>query len=395
MGTEAMQRREFAKEKMLLNDAAPRVYLRRPDHLVRSLMSRRQSHDADLTALRQVLSEYALELSADPQVLSGGNRSYSLLLHTSRGKKMLKRYKQSMDQSTIVQEHSILTHLAQVDFPSPRLMATRTGETWVCHGKGHYALFDFIDGGFQYHHYLLWPGQLERFVKIAGRMLALFHDALKDFVPLGYNPDGFRSQHQDRQRNLEWVLEKLVYCVRETSRSSAEGGADQAARLLQHAGHVEESLIQLDAAIKKAGLPRLIIHGDYGPYNLLFRRRAPVIVLDMEMARLDWRVSELVYAWHRFGYDRLGFRVSKMKWLLDAYQAHMPLTRNERQHLPVVWRFLYLRQCVMYWHRYCETKTGSYLDKAQWHLKTADWMTEHQGTLIQHGMDLVPDREPA
>lgn len=368
--------------EMYLNHSTPRVFLPRPDRLYQNLMSRPQRPQADLAVIRDVLAGYGLEWVEPPRLLPGGNRNDSVLINTTQGKKVFKRYKDSMGDPTILHEHSILAYLAQVNFPAPRLVATRAGHTLVHRGKQRYALFDFIEGGFQYHHYLLFPGQIRHFITIAGEMLAILHRLLDDFIPRGYNPDGFKSRDGDRWRNLDWVVAKLAQAVAGTSRRGGAGDGGKAAWLLPQAGHIEKSLVQLDQRLKDAALPRLIIHADYGPFNLLFRENGPAIVLDFEISRLDWRVTEIIYAWHRFGYDRLGFRLHKMKWLLDAYQTHFPLTGDELQLIPTVWEYLHRWQTILNWHRYSETGTEAALTRAAWHLKMVDWMRANQDSLM-------------
>lgn len=356
-----------------------KVYLPRPDHLCYNLKASQKRSTIDRAAVKAILAAYELDLIGEPRVLGGGNRSYSLLVHTSAGKKILKKYKPSLGQSTIIQEHSLLTYLAQTDFPSPHLVTTATGQTLLHRGSPRLALFDYIEGGFQYYHYMLLPGQLQQFITVAGEILALLHQTVRDFAPQGYNPDGFKSQHEDRWRDLAWLVTRLEHCVAETVHLKEKGVDNkEAAWLLQQASYLEKSLIQLDAILKNATLPRLIIHGDYGPYNLLFRRNAPAIVLDFEMARLDWRLTELIGAWHRFGYSQLGRRLTRMKWLLDAYQTYFPLTKEETQLMPQVWEFLDLRQCVQNWHSYCQTGNAARLAKARYNLQTAVWIKMNQ-----------------
>ena len=355
----------------------PKVYMPRLDRLYHRLRPRQQRVELDLAMIQEILAEYEFELTHPPDTLTGGNRSYSLILATSHGKKILKKYKNSLGKSTILQEHSILTYLAQINFSSSRLASTRTGQTLVCRDEQHYALFDFIEGGFQYHNYILLPGQARQFVTIAAEILAILHDALKDFVPQGYNPDGFKSKNEDRTRNLEWLINKFRYCVEQTSRQ----GNNKAAWLLEQAPYFEKSVTQLEAKLKDAPLPRLIIHADYGPYNLLFRDNGPPIVLDFEMARLDWRVTELIDVWYRFCYDKLGFKINKMKYLLEAYQIHFPLTKDELYYIPDVWKFWNIWRCILNWHNYCETQSDVALAKAQQNLDFVNWMTVHQSNL--------------
>ena len=147
-----------------------------------------------------------------------------------------------------------------------------------------------------------------------------------------------------------------------------------------------DSLNKLDAKLKKAALPRLIVHGDYGPYNLLFRRDGSFVLLDFEIAHLDWRASELADALWRFGYNRLGFSLGRMRCFLDAYRAHLAVAPDELQLLPEVWMFLNVRRCIYHWHCYCDTHDSWRLAQVRWFLRSTKWMRENRDTFLAHLM---------
>jgi Ser/Thr protein kinase RdoA (MazF antagonist) len=330
-----------------------------------------------------MVAAWDLKLLGKPQVPPGPGRSYSLAVRTERGRKLLKRYKHTVPVASIVHEHSILAYLAHVDFPAPHLVTTPAGETLVCHDGHNYALFDFIDGGFQYHNYFLLPAQQRQFIASAGEVLALLHYELRGFVPQGHNPNGFKSRQEGWWRDLDWYASRLTRCIEETRRLQASAGDTGAAWLLPQAGYLEELLYRLDAALKDAALPRLIIHGDYGPYNLLFRRGAPVTILDFEIARLDWRATELVDALWRFTYSRLGFSLAKMKWFLDAYRARFAVDADELRLLPAVWEFLNVRRCIVRWHHYCDTHEPQRLAQARWNLELIHWIQANKEAFMR------------
>jgi Ser/Thr protein kinase RdoA (MazF antagonist) len=358
------------------------LYLPRPDRLYHILRFRRQRSQVDLTNVGEILAEYGLELLKKPEVPPGPGRSRSLIVHTRQGKKLLKRYKHTVEVPAIIHEHSILLYMAQIDFPSPRLVATPRGETLVRRNEYNYALFDYIEGGFQYHNYFLFPAQVRQFTAAAGEILAILHAKLQDFVPHGYNPNGFKSRQENWWRDLNWYAARLARCIAETRRMSTSPGGTEGAWLLEKADYLQESLHQLGAMLKEAGLPRVIIHGDYGPYNLLFRRNAPAVVLDFEIARLDWRATELVDALQRFSYSRLGFDLDKMKWFLDAYRSRFSLASGELQLLPAVWEFLNVRRCIVHWYHYCDTHDPQRLTQARWNLGLISWMMANQDIFL-------------
>lgn len=364
----------------------PRGVLPRPDRLYHSLRFRRRQSEVDLPTVEEILRAYDLELLARPEVPPGPGRSYSLIVNTPGGKKLLKRYKHTVPVPAIVHEHSILTYLTQVGFSSPCLVATPAGETLVCRNGHNYALFDFVEGGFQYHNYLWLPARLRWFIATSAEILAALHAKLRDFVPLGYNHNGFTSREGDWWRDLDWHASRLDRCIEETRRMRATSDGTGAAWLLERADDLEETLHRLDARLKQAALPRLIIHGDYGPYNLLFRRNAPVVVLDFEIARLDWRATELVDALYRFCYTRLGFSLDKIKCFLDAYRAYFPLEPGELESLPLVWEFLNVRRCIVRWHHYCDTHDPRRLAQARWNLELISWIRENRDDFLTRSL---------
>lgn len=362
------------------------LHLPRPSWLYHRLKLRLRSLESiELDKVQESLAEYGLRLTATPRIPAVVGRSHSLIVDTSLGKKVLKRYMESVSLPAIIHEHSILNYLAQVDFPAPRLVATRTGETLV-HRQGiTYALFDFIEGYTQYHNLFLLPAQARRFTASAGNTLAALHEQLKDFVPAGQHPDGFKSLQGDRWRDLEWYDDKLAYCIAQASdlNTATDEASATNAILSGRAGWIRDTLHQLDHELKPAGLPRLIIHGDYGSYNLLHKQNAPAVVLDFELARLDWRVTDLAKAIPNFAYHRrLGFNFSKMNCFLDAYQARYPISDGELQFMPVVWRFLHIRRLIVCWYNYCNTRANRWVAAIQKHLNWVDWIANNRGKLL-------------
>jgi len=348
--------------------------LPRPDRLYQRMRVRQRPAQADYSRASSILEPYGLRMLGQPKILGGASRSQNLLLETSAGKKILKRYKGTIDLDTACHEHSILRRLAELEFPAPRLLATTAGETLVERDGGYYALFDFVEGYFQYHNYLFSPAQTRRFVAAAGATLGALHDALHDFSPAGRNRNGFKAHEGERWRELSWFAEQLDHCQRELP---TLGLRNVDAR----AGWVKATLGDLDTQLRAAQMPRLIIHGDYGPYNLLFKRGAPVVVLDFEIARLDWRLIDLAKALEFFACGRLGFNARRAACFLEGYLPRCPAGEAELRLLPDVWQFLTLRRLIVCWYRYTTTRAPGWLAEAQRRLELASWIDERHSQL--------------
>ena len=193
----------------MLSHVTPNVCLPRPQRLYPWLKSYRKRLSIETKTVEEVLSEYGLALIKRTIPASGGSRNISLIVNTSRGKGILKKYQENLGNSTIIQERSILKYLAQIDFPATRLVETKSSQTLVQRGKNRYALFDYVDGSFRSFDYIAFPKQTRQYIAIAGEMLAILHDKLADFTPQGYNPDGFKSKTGDRWRDIDWFADKF------------------------------------------------------------------------------------------------------------------------------------------------------------------------------------------
>lgn len=342
----------------------------------------------DVDEVREVLAEYGLSLTATPRPPATLGRSSSLVVDTSIGRAMLKRYKPTVNLSAVVHEHSILTYLAQANFPAPRLLTTRSDATFVHRQGATYALFDFLEGYTQYsNYYLVVPAHRRQFVSTSGETLAILHQRLKGFVPKGRNPNGFKSLRGDRWRDLAWCVDRLTHCTVETPRLNAAGddAFTVAQSLLERADWIHDTLHQLDHVLREAAPPRLIIHGDYRPSNLLFRQNASPVVIDFELARLDWRITDLAKSIPSFAYKRmLGVDFGRMRCFMDAYQARYPISAEELELIPAVWQFLAIRRVIACWYTYCNTLVNRLGNEIRHHLKWLDWAIDHEDKLLDH-----------
>lgn len=352
----------------------------RPDLAWRYFTYHRRASGISARVVDDVLAAYGLRIQGKAEVPGGPGRSQNLIVETNAGKKMLKQYKNTVDLAAVQHEHEILTYLAAIEFPAPRLTTTRDGDSLYKQDATYYAVFDVLEGYFQYHHYFFLPTQTRQFIAAAAQALGALHTALQDFTPAGTNQNGFTSRQGVRWRELDWFLDRLAACQAAIDRVPPRQSDPIRDMFLAHAPWVTERLATLDDVLGTAMLPRLIIHGDYGPYNLFFKRDAPVVILDFELARLDWRLTDLATALPSFARNRLGFNWNKLRWFLHAYQACCPVDTAELRLLPDVWLFLTLRRLVVCWQRYCDTAAQRWLVEAHQRLKLAQWIGANQQT---------------
>lgn len=346
--------------------------LRLPRHPTRLLPQRRASPRLPGVVVDQVLAAFGLTPTAEDRPVPGASRGDSVVVRTLAGDKLVKRYKATVPAAAVTHEHSILSHLARIDFPAPRLFAAPDGTTGREIDGRWFAVFDYQPGFIHYHEWLWPPGVHGRLTALSAEALAGLHRALGGITPKGANPSGFTSLDGKRWRELDWYLGAL-----DRTRLLAPGlggdGAHALRRMLdERAGAVEKELQALDAELASADLPRQVIHGDYGPYNLLFRRGQRVLILDFELARIDWRVADVAKALQQFGVNRYGVSSRRTDRFLGAYDRAYPLRPDEWRLLPSVWSFLTLRRVAVCWDRFCESGEDLWIREAERKLQLAD-----------------------
>lgn len=364
-------------------ESSSACYVLRPDRFYQRLVAGNRGAEIDPALVQDLLQAYRLPVTGRIVPVGGQGRSATLIVTTIAGRKLLKRYKPTVEREAIRCEHSILRRLEQLDFPAPRLVATAGGETVLERNGQYFALFEVLDGYFQYHNYLLLPFQARAFIAASGRVLGMLHQALRDCTPEGHHPQGMQSRTGQRWRELDWYLERLRACRAALPHMQADDAYAVAWAVGAHGSWVEETVQRLNEQIMARRPLCLVIHGDYGPYNLLFKPGAPIVVLDFELARLDWRLTDLANALPSFASTRLGFNVRKMRCFLEAYRSACWIDDEELHLLPSVWLFLTLRRVIVFWHRYCTTQARQWWIAAQHKLTQAQWLEQHHTSLLR------------
>jgi len=359
----------------------PSLYIPHPSRVLLNLLRSGRARTLEGASFEPILNGYGLELQGNPTGVRQGNRSQTVILPTSGGKKVLRTYKPSLSASTIELEHAVLEHLADRNFSSPRLTKAPSGNTLLRLGELRHVLFDFIPGGRHYYHYMLLPSQERRCIRACGELLGELHAQLDDFSGGGYNPDGFTAFDQGRERDIDWLLAKIPSCVEATRRDRLHEKNRDIAALLAATPELEDQVRALHDAIDCAKLPRRIVHADFGPFNILFWKEQPPVVLDFEMVRRDWRLVDLVRSFYRFCCAGSGFDLRAMTCLLGGYESRVDLTREESANIPNVWRFLAARDQILNWETFCRSRTA----KSRKALRAAtfqwDWVGTHDSAL--------------
>lgn len=358
-------------------------HLPRPSRLAEFVKSRSRSLDIEIETVQTVVDRFGLELIDPPTNLPLSRRTRNLMLNTSAGRKVIKRYRARLEIPTIDYSHSILERLKELDFPGPRLSTSPAGETFISLESGNYALFDFVDGT-NYSLSFVPSGYRHTLMNIAGQTLGRLHSALTGFMPDGWHHLGFVSYTGDWRRNLSWHSAKVEEMKEKSLSLRNDDDRTHANWLVQNCNHILDELGQVDESLRNSALTRLIIHGDYGLHNIVFHKDGVVTPIDFESSRLEWRLSDLVSALSRLRYRSGVYNFESIRHFLEGYQSAYSIGEAEWQFLPLVWRFHKLRASLIYWNSYFETGgPARKLISARDAVSQADWALKNRDTLLR------------
>jgi homoserine kinase type II len=212
--------------------------------------------------------EIAAVVRADP--LGGGAAtSPKVVLTCDDGRRLLlKRRGPGHDDPELVRfTHELQQRLAAHNYPVAPMQATRDGQTMLVLDGRIYELFGFVQGR-----------AYDRSVAAtqdAGRGLGFFHKILTKHIP------AFRSA-RSTYHDATWVREALATIA----------GASEYGSLVRS---LRELYSTAAAEASRAGLsswPEQIIHADWHPGNMLFRKARVVAVLDYDSARRGTRAVD-------------------------------------------------------------------------------------------------------
>jgi Ser/Thr protein kinase RdoA (MazF antagonist) len=190
---------------------------------------------------------------------------------------------------------------------------------------------------------------------LAGNVLGRLHRELCGFIPDGRHHLGFAAYEGERHRDLVWhaaKIEELTTASREL-RDSEDG--THAGWLIDRSKGILEELNRLEEVLTGAHLPRAVIHGDYGLHNLVIRDRERATPVDFELARLEWRLSDLASCLSKLRFGDGPYDFESMRQFMRGYCAVYPIGRDEWRWFPDVLKVHRLMGVVGYWNSYFET----------------------------------------
>ncbi|MFF4256287.1 phosphotransferase [Streptomyces sp. NPDC001663] len=236
--------------------------------------------------LRQYTAGCALTCEPVEQGLL--NRGYRLC--TTRGRYFLKHHfdPETADPAAIARQHRATQRLADLGVPVAPPLACRDGRTVAVVGGHAYALHPWIDGRHR-HGGQLTTGQCERL----GALLGVVHASLERVMPPHARARATPAAPTVSADPADTftLIDDLLGRVR---RHRPADSFDELARhrLLERRALLEQHADRRPAQGSSVGW----VHGDFHPFNLLYKGDAPAAIVDWDRLGLRPRAEEAVRA---------------------------------------------------------------------------------------------------
>lgn len=213
------------------------------------------------------------------------NRGYRLC--TTRGRFFLKHHfdPETADPAAIVRQHRATRRLADLGVPVAPPLADRDGRTVAVVGGHAYALHPWVDGRHR-HGGQLTPGQCGRL----GSLLGAVHAGLERVMPTHARTGPAPAESADPADTFALIDDLLTRVRRHRPADSFDALARH--RLLERRVLLER---HADRRPPRGGAVGWV-HGDFHPFNVLYRGDVPAAIVDWDRLGVRPRAEEAVRA---------------------------------------------------------------------------------------------------
>ncbi|MFE7168874.1 phosphotransferase [Streptomyces sp. NPDC057616] len=236
--------------------------------------------------LSDVLRQYTAGSAVTCEPVDQGllNRGYRLC--TTRGRYFLKHHfdPETADPAAIARQHRATQRLADLGVPVAPPLPGRDGRTVAVVGGHAYALHPWVEGRHR-HGGQLTPVQCGRL----GALLGVVHASLERVMPA--HARARTAPEAADPADTFTLIDDLLGRVRR------HRPADSFDELARHRLLERRTLLEQHADRRPpCGSPVGWVHGDFHPFNLLYRGDAPAAIVDWDRLGLGPRAEEAVRA---------------------------------------------------------------------------------------------------
>jgi Ser/Thr protein kinase RdoA (MazF antagonist) len=251
------------------------------------------------------------------------NRGYRL--RTTRGRYFLKHHfdPDTADPAAIERRHRATQRLADLGVPVAPPLPGRDGRTVAVVGGHAYALYPWVEGRHR-HGGQLTRGQCTRL----GALLGAVHAALEHVMPPKSRTRPATGPHPVESADPADTFALIDGLLGHVHRHRPPDAFDELARhrLVERRGLLER---HTDRRPPPGG-PVGWVHGDFHPFNLLYRGAAPAAIIDWDRLGVQPRAEEAVRAAAIFFVRPAGtLDLAKVRAYARAYRRAAQVTSAE------------------------------------------------------------------
>jgi homoserine kinase type II len=266
------------------------------------------------------------------------NRSFGIKTasHGCEKTYFVRQYKHGITDGEIGFEHALIRHAIENGFSLGADVVVNTrGETFVQAANSYkFAVYEYLSGEDRYS----WdnPDLTDAEFKSAARVLADFHNAVRDF-----DPGGLQRKEPPILTLWRQLADKLAWLAQQ------KPGSEVHVFYTAHLDSILDMIARnpLDSG-EAGGVPLLPIHCDYHPGNLKWTDDQVTGIFDLDWSKMDLRLFDValavIYFCSRWD-DGCGgeLRLDKCILFLGAYQHRLrklaglkPIMPAEQKMLP-------------------------------------------------------------
>lgn len=301
----------------------------------------------------------------------------------------LRQYKPGIAAGEIRFEHALIGYAIQNGFTfAAGIVETVRGQTFVqpADSQCMFAVFEYLNGEDKY----TWdnPDLTDAEFTSAGRVLAAFHNAVRDF-----DPGGLQRAEPSIMELWHRMADELAGFARQKP-----GGQLQAYYAAQLQGILDIiSRNPLDAT-EVEDMPVIPIHCDYHPGNLKWTDEQVVGIFDFDWSKMDLRLFDVamavIYFCSRWDDDHDGeLRFDKCQLLIRSYQQGLrelaglePITPAELGLMPKmldIANIYLLHWEVSAYHGMTGANEYEYLTYLKHNVRLMQWLKDHRSAVIE------------
>ncbi len=271
--------------------------------------------------------------------------SMNFFVTTPHGKFVFRR--QHLLEDDLTYEYQILDYLQQRNFPAPYMLLDQTGQAWVTIDDEFYSVYEFMSG-YCTTDFLWLPAAKREIITRCGRVLGKYHQAVADWVPSAYKWNGYRSTEHKRWREGDWFLQTL-----KDIRPLVQKSANPLDNFVQFHLKKLERLLKLEPIVEgRSDLSKVVIHGDYAPWNVFFRWNQSPFVLDFNESRLELKIYDIALATFWFARRNGGLDQDRVLAFQTGYSQTGQLNEIDINLAGPVFRWIMARSLIERLHKH-------------------------------------------